>query len=76
MVLASPRVAYNLLAVQNMNNRDQLRSTKQTEGTETGCAWLEPGHTTMWLLGASTISYYQEMAAEDYPTMLDGVVTR
>ena len=48
-----------------MNNRDQLRSTKQMEGAETGCSCLEPSHTMMWLLGASSISYYQEMAAEE-----------
>ena len=35
------------------------------EGAETGCSCLEPSHTMMWLLGASSISYYQEMAAEE-----------
>jgi hypothetical protein len=65
MVHALPREAHNLLSVWNMNYRDQLRNTKPTEGAESGCACLEPGHTTMWLLGASTISYYQEMAAHE-----------
>ena len=63
-------MACNLLLVRNMTYRIQLSSLKQTEGAETGCACLEPGHTMMWLLGASTISYYQEMAAEEHPTVL------
>ena len=53
-----------------MNYRNQLSSTNQTEGDETGCACLEPGHTMMWLLGTTTISYYQEIAAEELPTLL------
>ena len=70
MVHAFPREVHNLLSVLNMNYRNRLSSTKQMEGAETGCACLEPGHTTMWLLGTSTISYYQEMAAEERPAEL------
>jgi hypothetical protein len=56
--------------MRNINYRNQSSSTKQTEGAETGCACLEPGHTMMWLLSTSTISYYQEMAAEQHSTVL------
>jgi hypothetical protein len=65
MVHAFPREVHNLLSVLNMDYRNRLSSTKQMEGAETGCACLEPGHTMMWLLGTSTIPYYQEMAAEE-----------
>ena len=46
----------------DMNYHDRL-STAQ--GKETVGTCLEPGHTMMWLLGTSTRSYYQEMAAEE-----------
>ena len=62
-------MAYNLLLLRNMNYRSLASSPKQTEDTETGCSGLEPGHTMMWLLGTSTIPYYQEMAAEALPTL-------
>jgi hypothetical protein len=65
MVHAFSREAHNLLSVRNMHYSNQISTTQQTQDTETGYAWLEPGHTMMWLLGASTISYYQEMAAEE-----------
>ena len=62
-------MAHNLLSVRNMNYRGQLSMARQTQGKEPVGSWLEPGHTMMWLLGTSTISYYQEMAAEERPTL-------
>jgi hypothetical protein len=50
-----------------MNYRDRLSAT---QGKETVGSCLELGHTTIWVLGTSTISYYQEMAAEEQPTVL------
>jgi hypothetical protein len=64
MVHAFFREAHNLLSVQNMHDSNRLSTTQHAQDTETGCACLEPSHTMMWLLGTSTISYYQEMAAE------------
>ena len=54
-----------------MRDSNRLSTTQHTQDTETGCACLEPGHTMMWILGASTISYYQEMAAEEHPASLE-----
>jgi hypothetical protein len=71
MVHAFPREAHNLLSVRNMPDNNRLSTTQHTQDTETGCACLDPGHTMMWLLGASTISYYQEMAAEEHPASLE-----
>ena len=70
MVHAFSREAHNLLSVRNMRDSNRLSTTQHRHDTETGCACLEPGHTMMWLLGASTISYYQEMAAEERPAEL------
>ena len=50
-----------------MSYHDRLSTT---QGKETVGSCLEPGHTMTWLLGTSTISYYQEMAAEEHPTVL------
>jgi hypothetical protein len=49
-----------------MNYRDRLSTT---QGKETVGSCLEPGHTMVWLLDVSTSSYYQEMAAEERPTL-------
>jgi hypothetical protein len=68
MVHAFPREAHNLLSVRNMHHSNQLSTTQRTQVSETVCSLLEPDHTMMWLLGTSTISYYQEMAAEEIPT--------
>jgi hypothetical protein len=62
--------AHNLLSVRNMRNSNRLSTTPHTQDTETGSPCLEPGHTMMWLLGASTISYYQEMTTEKHSTVL------
>jgi len=70
MVHAFPREAHNLLSVRNMHHSDQLSTTQQTRGIETISSGLGLGHTIMWLLGTSTISYYQEMAATERPTLL------
>ena len=71
MIHAFSREAHNLLSVRNMRNSNRLSTTQHTQDTETKYACLEPGHTMMWLLGASTISYYQEMAAEEQPASLE-----
>jgi hypothetical protein len=71
MVHAFPREAHNLLSVRNMHYSNQISTTQHTQDTETGCACLEPGQTMMWLLGTSTIPYYQEMAAEEPTTWLE-----
>jgi hypothetical protein len=71
MVHAFSREFHNLLSVWNMPDSNRLSTTQHTQDTETGCACLEPGHTMIWLLGTSTISYYQEMAAEEQPTSLE-----
>ena len=67
-------MARDLLLVQNMNYHDQLSTTNQTQGKEAIGSWLEPGHTMMWLLDSSTISYYQEMAAEERMTAAEPYV--
>lgn len=69
MVHALPREAHNLLSVRNMPYGHQLSITQRTLGKEAVVSLLEPGHTVMWLLGTSTISYYQKMATEKPPTM-------
>jgi len=54
-----------------MNYHDRL-STAQ--GKETVGTCLKPSHTMMCLLGSSTISYYQEMAAEERTTSAEPYV--